>query len=91
MRAASLFMLLTLAAPLATQVVVRAGMLHTMAGEAIAAFVVLEAGAEVSEAEICAACARRLGRARVPSHVRFVTALPKTASGKVRKHLLGTV
>lgn len=64
------------------------GVPEPMAGEAIAAFVVLEPGAEVSEAEICGACARALGRARVPRHVRFLPALPKTASGKVRKHLL---
>ena len=67
------------------------GVPDAMAGEAIAAFVVLETGAEVSEAEICSECAQKLGRARVPTHVRFVTALPKTASGKVRKHLLAGV
>ena len=64
------------------------GVPDPLAGEAIAAFVVLKAGADVSEADLCAHCARVLGRARVPTYVHFVTALPKTSSGKIRKHLL---
>ena len=64
------------------------GVPDPLAGEAIAAFVVLEPGVAISEADICAHCARVLGRARVPTHVHVLAALPKTSSGKVRKHLL---
>ena len=64
------------------------GVPDALAGEAIAAFVVLHANARIGEAEIRAHCARVLGRARVPSFVFFLGELPRTASGKVRKHLL---
>ncbi len=57
-------------------------------GEAIAAFVVPREGADPSSDSIRRHCADVLGRSRVPAHIRFIEALPRTGSGKVRKHLL---
>ena len=61
---------------------------HPVSGESICAFVVMQAGSSVSEKEIRQHCANRLGRARIPTHVRILDTLPKTSSGKVRKNLL---
>ncbi len=57
-------------------------------GEAIAAFIVRREGSPLDRSAVRRHCADRLGRLRVPTHVRFVAKLPKTSSGKVRKHLL---
>jgi acyl-CoA synthetase (AMP-forming)/AMP-acid ligase II len=64
------------------------GVPHPRMGEAIAAFVVRRAGAAPSVDEIRRLCGRELGRVRVPAYVRFLAALPRTSSGKVRRHLL---
>jgi long-chain acyl-CoA synthetase len=57
-------------------------------GEAIRAYVVLEEGAELSEAEIVAACRTKLESFMVPRDVLFLDDLPKTPTGKVRKKSL---
>ena len=57
-------------------------------GEAIRAFVVPRSGEEVLKPEIRRHCATRLGKSRVPTEIHLVAALPKSGSGKVRKHLL---
>jgi acyl-CoA synthetase (AMP-forming)/AMP-acid ligase II len=49
------------------------------------AFVVRRPGAEVTEAEIIAYCRTNIANYKVPRAVRFVDALPMTASGKVMK------
>lgn len=55
-------------------------------GEAVALFVVPRApGADVDRAAIRARVAARLGGARVPRSITVLAALPRTASGKVRK------
>ena len=64
------------------------GVPDDLAGEAIVAFVVRRGNSRIGEAEIRAHCARKLGRTRVPSRVVFLDRLPRTSSGKVRKHLL---
>lgn len=64
------------------------GVPDAQTGEAICAFVVPREGLRLSPEQIRRHCARELGRTRVPAHVRFVRRLPKTASGKIRKHLL---
>ena len=61
-------------------------------GEAIVAAVIVRAGAHTSEAELREHCAARLARFKVPKEIRFVTALPRTSSGKlIRRQLTGTV
>ena len=64
------------------------GLPHPHWIEAVCAFVVKKPGAEVDEESILAHCRERLGGFEVPKLVRFVEALPATATGKVQKHLL---
>ena len=54
-------------------------------GEAGCAFIVLRSGAQCDPAGVAAWCGERLARYKLPGHVRFVDALPRTASGKVQK------
>lgn len=57
-------------------------------GEVPAAHVVLSPGATVSEDELIAFCASRIARFKRPRIISFVSTLPKTAVGKVRKNEL---
>ncbi|GAA1964795.1 long-chain fatty acid--CoA ligase [Amycolatopsis minnesotensis] len=54
-------------------------------GEVGKAVVVAGAGAEIGEEELLAFLRRRLAGYKVPRSVRFVDALPRTGSGKLRK------
>ncbi len=54
-------------------------------GEAVTAAVVLRADAVATEDEIRAHAARRLAGYKVPKAIRFVDALPRTPSGKIRR------
>jgi fatty-acyl-CoA synthase len=54
-------------------------------GEIGCAFVVLRADHIAAPAEILAHCRERLAGYKTPKHVRLVDALPRTASGKVKK------
>ncbi|SDR61020.1 long-chain-fatty-acid--CoA ligase [Paraburkholderia tuberum] len=57
-------------------------------GEAVKAFVVLRAGAEVSEQQIIAWAHDHMASYKVPQIVEFVPRLPRTGSGKVQWRLL---
>ena len=52
------------------------------------AFVIREAGAELSEADVIAACRGRIASFKIPRRVFFVDAFPMTGSGKIQKYLL---
>lgn len=52
-------------------------------GETVAAFVALEAGRQVTEAELVEFCRERMAAYKYPRSVAFVDELPKTASGKI--------
>ena len=54
-------------------------------GESVAAFVVVRADMQVTEAELDALCLDCLARFKRPKRYRFVTALPKNNYGKVLK------
>ena len=54
-------------------------------GEVGRALVVLKEGATVEAAALIDLCRSRLARYKVPKSVRFVSELPRTAAGKVRK------
>ena len=56
--------------------------------EAIKAFVVIEAGEQLTAEEVIEWCGERLARFRVPEQVAFRDALPRTSVGKIQKHLL---
>mgnify|MGYP001585633526 FL=1 len=55
-------------------------------GEEVAAFVVVRGTASADE--IIAFCRERLADYKCPKTVTFREALPKTATGKIQKHLL---
>jgi fatty-acyl-CoA synthase len=57
-------------------------------GEMVVAAVALKPGAVMSEAEVLALLAGRIARYKQPREVRFVTALPRSAIGKVKKQEL---
>ncbi|MCO5100462.1 MAG: AMP-binding protein [Burkholderiaceae bacterium] len=57
-------------------------------GEAVAAIAVLRSGAALSVEELIAHCRASIGAFKVPRHVRFVDALPRTPVGKVQKAAL---
>jgi acyl-CoA synthetase (AMP-forming)/AMP-acid ligase II len=54
-------------------------------GQAVKAFVVLEAGAPLSEKDIQSECQRRTESFMVPKQVVLVPDLPKTTTGKIKK------
>jgi amino acid adenylation domain-containing protein len=54
-------------------------------GQAVKAFVVLEAGATLGARELLRACQERLEGFMVPKHLVFVDELPKTSTGKIKK------
>jgi fatty-acyl-CoA synthase len=57
-------------------------------GEVGRAFVIPRAGGTLSEAQVIAHCAARLAKFKVPVRVIVAESIPRTASGKVQKHLL---
>lgn len=57
-------------------------------GEVPAAHVVLSPGASISEDELIDFCATRIARFKRPRIVKFVSSLPKTPVGKIRKNEL---
>jgi amino acid adenylation domain-containing protein len=54
-------------------------------GQAVKAFVVLEAGASLTEKDVQRECQQRLENFMVPKHVALVPDLPKTDTGKIKK------
>ena len=60
-------------------------------GEVGHAFVLLRAdGPPVTDAEVIQFCRANLAGYKTPRHVTFVNEFPRTAAGKIRKHLLAT-
>jgi acyl-CoA synthetase (AMP-forming)/AMP-acid ligase II len=57
-------------------------------GERVVAVLVAEDGAALDTDRVIAHCRERLARYKVPKQVRFVPALPRNGTGKVRKPLL---
>ena len=57
-------------------------------GEAPHAFVVLQAGQNVSEEELRTFLRERMAHFKVPRSYTFVVELPKTATGKIQKYVL---
>jgi fatty-acyl-CoA synthase len=64
------------------------GMPHEKWGESPQAFVVLRAGMSATEAELREFARDSLAHFKVPSAFHFVSALPKTATGKIQKFVL---
>lgn len=57
-------------------------------GEAVVAWVIADEPSDGLQRTIQRACQQELARFKVPKAVRFRDAFPRTASGKVKKHLL---
>ena len=72
----------------AVQEVAIVGLPHERWGEAPHAFVVLKAGASVTEEELREFARNNLAHFKAPHGVTFVSELPKTATGKVQKYVL---
>jgi long-chain acyl-CoA synthetase len=60
-------------------------------GELARAYVVLRAGASVTEAELIDFCRPHLATYKLPRSVRFVADLPKTSTGKIMRRELRTL
>jgi acyl-coenzyme A synthetase/AMP-(fatty) acid ligase len=54
----------------------------------IKAFIVITAGQTLKINQVKAHCRDRLAAYKIPKHIEFVDALPKTASGKIRRAAL---
>jgi acyl-CoA synthetase (AMP-forming)/AMP-acid ligase II len=67
------------------------GIAHPTLGQEVTAYVVEKAPGTVTAADIQSWCSATLAGFKVPSQVEFVPDLPHNASGKVLKHLLGSV
>jgi fatty-acyl-CoA synthase len=61
------------------------GVPDTLMGEEVAAVIRLKAGASAEDEELIRYCRDNISRHKVPKYLRFVTAFPLTASGKVKK------
>jgi len=64
------------------------GVPDDMRDEAIKAFVILNKGMSVTEAELIDFCKARLAKFKVPDSIEFVHDFPRTPVGKIQKHLL---
>jgi fatty-acyl-CoA synthase len=64
------------------------GLPHEKWGEAPHAFVVLKAGASVTESDVQEFARAHMAHFKAPKGVTFLTELPKTATGKIQKYLL---
>jgi len=63
------------------------GVRDKLLGEVVAAFLVGQKSAKNTK-EVLSYCRKSLSLHKVPRHVHWIESLPKTASGKLRKHLL---
>lgn len=64
------------------------GMDDELLGQVVKAVVVPHAGCSIDGLSIQRYCRERLPAYKVPRHVTFAEALPRTASGKIKRHLL---
>jgi len=64
------------------------GVPHPHSGEAVKAYVVLEAGATAHEDTLVSWCLDHLARYKCPAKILFVDELPRNVSGKLLRHTL---
>jgi len=57
-------------------------------GEQVAAWIKLHEGQAADEDEIREFCRNRIAHYKIPTHIRFVTEFPMTASGKIQKFVV---
>ena len=61
------------------------GVPDELLGQAVKAFVVLEAGVSMTDKQIQHICQQKLENFMVPKFVEFIAELPKTTTGKIKK------
>ena len=64
------------------------GIPDDMRDEAIKAYVILHENATITEEELIQYCRERLAKFKVPDAIEFVSEFPRTAVGKIQKHIL---
>ncbi|HYW04931.1 MAG TPA: AMP-binding protein [Gammaproteobacteria bacterium] len=64
------------------------GIADKVLGQVVGAVIVPRPGAAVEPREVQRHCLEHLARHKVPRYVRVAAALPRTASGKLRRHVL---
>jgi fatty-acyl-CoA synthase len=64
------------------------GLPDSVYGEVVSAWVVAKASADLSVDELRTYCQGRIAHFKIPRYVEIVDALPRTVTGKVRKHVL---
>jgi fatty-acyl-CoA synthase len=57
-------------------------------GESVAAWVVTRAGDELSPEQVRLFCRDQIAHFKIPQYVMIVESLPRTVTGKIRKHIL---
>jgi long-chain acyl-CoA synthetase len=65
------------------------GVPHVLTGETVVAAVVARAGQELDPDELIGRCLQRLARYKCPTRIDVLAELPTTASGKIRRGMLG--
>jgi fatty-acyl-CoA synthase len=65
-----------------------AGVPDARFGEAVAAWVVLKSGESVKPDELKHYCNGQIAHFKIPAHMMIVDSLPRTVTGKIRKHIL---
>ena len=63
----------------------------TRYGERVEAAVAIRPGSDLSEDDLIAICARKLGAFKCPDRVHFLDELPKGPSGKIQRRKLGEI
>ena len=66
------------------------GVPDSFSGEAVKIFVVLKSGVRLSADELMAYCKDNLAKYKLPKHIAFVDALPRSGVGKIDKRRLKT-
>ena len=64
------------------------GVPDSLSGEAVKVFVVRKAGASLSAEELLDYCKQNLVKYKLPKHIAFLDALPRTGVGKIDKRAL---
>lgn len=64
------------------------GVPNEKTGEAVKLYVVREEGSSVSASQIREYCAQYLTRYKIPAHIEFIAAIPKSAVGKILRREL---
>lgn len=64
------------------------GVADEMLGQVVKAVVVRKKGEQIEQKSIQRHCLNNLAQYKIPKVIEFVDSLPKTASGKVKRHLL---